>query len=861
MTLRDWLPFLGGKKKALGDAAALRVEFSSRYHHFKLFLNANNSVHELMTDIEEGLRGTRPFGMHFVRAVCTRLSTAVFQLVKHLDALAPGKYAELYARFDEIQKQINPSVFPDKARTGGPLILRLREVGREHVDLVGPKMAHLGEIKNRLGVTIPRGFVITAEAYRRFMAENDLQVEIDRRIQAAEVVATEDIFNLSSSVQQLIVAAPLPAEVEEAILTAFDILRDSEQIPDLHVAMRSSALAEDLVDASFAGQYRSKLNVSEEELISAYKLIVASKYSLQAIAYRLQRGIREEDVAMCVGCMSMVDAVAGGVTYSRNPLNAHDEAVQVHAAWGLPKAVVDGSTEVDIYLVSRAAPHRLMRREIAEKHTRYACLHEGTCRMEVTTLDASRPCLTDEEAVEVARVALAIEEFYGLPQDVEWALAPDGTVEILQCRPLTTSEEDALGAEEVVPEDARFGTVLLKGGVEASPGVAAGPVYVVRKDADVLAFPRGAVLVVAHALPRWAALLTRAAALVAEQGSLAGHLATVAREFGKPALVGLKDAASALEPGRMVTVDAGGHTVFDGRVGELLARARAPKNLMLGSPVYSALEEAARHILPLTLLDPGSPDFRARNCRTFHDITRYSHEKAVWEMFRFGTEHDFPQAAAKQLVCGVRKQFWVVNLDDGFAGEVLEPFVRVDQITSIPMLELWKGMNAVPWEGPPPVHARGFLSVMFEATANPELEPATQAEFAAKNYFMISKHYVSLQSRFGFHFCTVEALVSERASENYIAFQFKGGAANMERRVLRAKFVADMLAEFDFGIRLREDSLTARLEDREQTFMEQRLRVLGYLVIHTRQLDMAMTDAAAIAERRERMLKDIRELL
>ena len=290
----------------------------------------------------------------------------------------------LLERFAAIQKGINPHVFPDKPKATGPLVMRLRDVGREHVDLVGPKMANLGEIKNRLGVTIPRGFVVTAEAYRRFMAETELQEEIDRRFQSAEVVSTEDIFNLSSSIQQLIVAAPLPAEVEEAILLAFDTLKQNEGVPDLHVAMRSSALAEDLVDASFAGQYRSKLNVGEDELLPAYKLIVASKYSLQAIAYRLHRGIREEDVAMCVGCMAMVDAVAGGVTYSRNPLNSHDDAVQIHAVWGLPKAVVDGSAEVDVFQVARTAPHTILRREIAEKRSRYVCLPEGTCRMEVT---------------------------------------------------------------------------------------------------------------------------------------------------------------------------------------------------------------------------------------------------------------------------------------------------------------------------------------------------------------------------------------------------------------------------------------------------------------------------------------------
>jgi len=215
---------------------------------------------------------------------------------------------------------------------------------------------------------------------------------------------------------------------------------------------------------------------------------------------------------------------------------------------------------------------------------------------------------------------------------------------------------------------------------------------------------------------------------------------------------------------------------------------------------------------------------------------------------------------SKQLFHKVPMQYWVNDLGCGTTGKDRGKFILLEDILSRPMLCIWEGMTAKPMESAP-IDMKGFMSVLTEAATNPNLEAASESGFMMRNYFMVSDEFCNLQSRFGFHFCTVESCMGDIAAENYAAFQFKGGAADMRRRVLRAEMIRDILEEFDFRTEVKQDALFARVEGLDKEATGKRLKILGYMIIHTRQLDMVMANATVAASKKESMLQDVYKML
>ena len=840
----------------------LRHDFKERYHAFKLLLTANNSLLEIFAQIDKLLFGNQPFGMSAVKASSTAALVNAFQMIRKLDRLSPGKYKTLLNRFDSIKNEINTLLNQTKTTTDKRLVMELSEIDNTVFNSVGQKIANLGDMKNILRLDVPDGFVFTACAFESFFKHNDLQTEIYRLFKIHFSNDVKQSHLLSSKIQQIIINAKIPLDLKIAVEKAIKKLKVDNNNKKNTLALRSSSLMEDMVNTSFAGQYKSLLNVSIENIFQAYKEVIAGKYSTTAIQYRLNRGIKDEDTAMCVGCLLMVDAVAGGVAYSRNPFKSHDDSIFIQSTWGLPKSIVDGSGNCDLFIVSGKPELHLICKNIQKKDKKFTCYREeGVYQTNVTENLQSLPSLGEKNVIKLAKLTKKIESYYGIPQDIEWAFV-DGDpsiIYILQCRPLkqTVKKEK----KRQISAFDREACLIAENGIMACSGVAFGSAYVVEKDADLLKFPEGAILVTRLARPEWASLLGMASAVITEQGGFAGHLANVAREFNVPALFSVKDICKKVKTGEIITVDADALSVYRGKIESLLGSKSEKKNLMKDTPVYNVLEKINQYITPLNLLDPDSTEFRSQNCQTLHDITRFIHEKSVYEMFNFGRTHGFDEMSSKQLHHDVPMQWRVLNLDDGFNKEIKGKYVYLDDIASAPMLAIWEGIVAVPWDGPPPVDKRGLISVMFQATANPALNTGIRSKYSTRNYFMISSQYCSLSSRLGFHFSTLEAYIGNSVSENYISFRFQGGAADHMRRLKRVKLIGDFLLHFGFNIKIRKDNLNARLKGFDKKYILERLKIIGYLTIHTRQLDMISSDNVLVSKYLNKFKKDIKSVL
>jgi pyruvate, water dikinase len=469
MILQHVRNFFGKWLSPQQDNARLRSSFQEHYKLFRSLLTANNNALELIAEMEQAFNSGRPFSMTFVHSHCTALSFQVYKMIQRLQELSDDRYAGLIPAFKVISEQMEAILAVRPVIAGGPFILEMNEIDRRSADQVGEKMANLGEIANRARLPVPDGFVITAAAAHHFLTENDLQDEINRRMTICNLDNLEELYRTSAAIHTLITRAPLPDDLGRQIHDAYQRLRErtGEERPVL--AMRSSALGEDSGNASFAGQYRTQLNVDEDMMDQTYKEILAGMYKSQAIVYRLQRGFRHQDVLMCVGCLAMVDAKVGGVMYSRSPTDPRSPSVVISAAPGLAGQVVDGRVDTDIYEVGREPPHAIMALK----------LRRG----------ADQEVLSDEQARELCRIAVRLEDHFGGPQDIEWSLNQQEAFVLLQSRPLgkaSTVESIALATGEEKGED-----VLLAGGVAACRGVAAGPVYIVRTSLDLLQFSQG----------------------------------------------------------------------------------------------------------------------------------------------------------------------------------------------------------------------------------------------------------------------------------------------------------------------------------------------------------------------------------
>ncbi len=492
-------------------------------------------------------------------------------------------------------------------------IRSFRELGRKDLELAGGKGANLGEM-TQAGLPVPPGFVVTAGAYLRFIQQSGLAARLERDPANLDVEDTEALNRLASSLQALILAVPLPDALQKDILEAY------HQLNEPFVAVRSSATSEDTEAASFAGMNRSFLNVrGDEALLAKVRECWASLYGARVIYYRAQRRIAEPP-AIAVVIQAMADAEKSGVMFSANPTTGDRQEVVIEAAWGLGEVVVGGEVTPDSLVLNKAT-RKVTSKQIGYKEFKLIRGDGGeNQRVELEDWEAQAPVLTPEELQELLELAFRVEDHYGAPQDMEWAIA-DGKLYLIQTRPITTrmptmalpvmappSERSADTAARPEAKGADFphagpsgagvpeAKELLRG-MGASPGVAVGRVRVLTSPQEGDKLLNGEILVAHTTSPDWVPLMRRAAATVTDTGGMTSHAAIVSRELGMPCVVGTRLATQRLRDGEVITVDA--------TRGIILQGARTNGHLVKDQPAVAAgLAETTATKLMINLADP-----------------------------------------------------------------------------------------------------------------------------------------------------------------------------------------------------------------------------------------------------------------
>lgn len=449
------------------------------------------------------------------------------------------------------------------------LVRDFADITMQDLPQVGGKNASLGEMTaslTQLGVRVPEGFATTADAFREFLAVNNLTEKISVLLESLDVSDVVDLARVGAQIRHMIIAARLQDSLVEEVRHAFGALNHKLDRPDtVSWAIRSSATAEDLPGASFAGQQETFLNVSGiDNVLTAIRAVFASLYKDRAIAYRVHNNFKHSDVAISAAVQRMIrsDQASSGVIFTVDTETGFENAVFVTSSYGLGEAVVQGTVNPDEFYVFkpalRAGKRAVIRRTLGEKALKMIYTQSTEAGKSITTVpvdaaDCGRFSITDAEVEELARHALTIEQHYGRPMDIEWAKdGGDGLLYILQSRPETVTSNAANAMTQRYVVTGR-GDVLVRGKAIGQK-IGTGPVRLLRSTAQMKEFKHGDVLVADITDPDWEPIMKRASAIVTNRGGRTCHAAIVARELGIPAIVGTGNATEILHDEQLVSV-------------------------------------------------------------------------------------------------------------------------------------------------------------------------------------------------------------------------------------------------------------------------------------------------------------------
>lgn len=515
-------------------------------------------------------------------------------------------------------------------------VLWFDELRRADVGLVGGKSSSLGELTSSVDVPVPYGYATTAGAYRYFMEKTGQNKKIHKMLQELQDVEDSvELHEVCTKIRESICSATMPEDLAEQIGKAYEELAEKVGEENPFVAVRSSATAEDLPDASFAGQQDTYLNVTGRDMvIRKVKECYASTFTDRAVYYRAKKNFDHENVALSAAVQMMADAKAAGVMFTVNLATGADDSIMIEGSWGLGEYIVQGTVTPDNFVVDKDSL-TITSRRINEKSIELIRKEGGDVEeRKVEPERAKAQVISDEQIAQLADYAKRIEKHYGCYMDMEWAVDHKDRLWILQARPETVwskkNKEKKSEEETVMTTDHN---VLVKG-LPASPGMAAGKCHVITDPKDIDTFKEGEVLVTTMTSPDWVPAMKKAVAIVTDAGGMTCHASIVSRELGIPCVVGTKsrsvEATGVLKTGQDITIDARNGIIYDGIVADLVKKG-TPATQAAGTTAV-----AAEYFPPTgtrVLMNLGDPDLADKYASLPCDGIGLMREEFIWTTF------------------------------------------------------------------------------------------------------------------------------------------------------------------------------------------------------------------------------------
>jgi pyruvate, water dikinase len=823
-----------------------------KYESFKALLEYDKAAHEFMAALEDIYYTPKKTDFQAIVKTYDQFADAVSQMVEALLKMNPSSYWSLKAYFKKFDFYIRFMLAPPEFEFSPPFTIGFDKISSFNEAIAGKKAFSLASLNQELHLPAPNGFVITTNAFHFFLEADNLQDPINASLADLDISSPSSLEQTARRLETLILNAHIPKEIDMAISTAMKGLKKGDG-DDFRIALRSSAVKEDGT-ASFAGQYQTLLNLKKKNISNGYKQVIASKYSAQALFYRISHGILDHETPMAVLVLEMIDSKSSGVMYTRDIKDTLSDKLLIHSVWGQGGLLVEGDVSPDVIRVSRQKPDRLLTTEISAQTKQMVLGPDQTQTIETNEQQQQNLSLDIPTALTLARWGIRLESHFNQPQDIEWCQDKSGNLFILQSRPLNISPAKTQTTDHPqTPVNKIMNNIICSGGESVCPGTGAGPIYILEQLSQIPHIPEGSVLVVRHTQPQFVTAIEKINAVIIGTGSRASHFSSIAREFGIPAVVNLEKGFHDLVQGDFVTVDAGRGIVYQGRVESLLKKTPPKKDFFADSSFMLKLRYVINFCAKLKLTNPVSDAFVPEGCRSLHDIIRFVHETAMREMFLMGNRNGSRKKGAKQLISDIPMLFYILDVGAGIKKNPKNEdqkkgnlsngnFITPEDIASIPMKALLTGLSnpKICWSETTHFDWEAYDKIVMAGG----IISADSPMFGS--YAVIAKEYLNVNFRFGYHFVILDTICSSSKKDNYILFRFSGGGGSPEGRALRANFIKEILTRLGFMVDIRSDLIDAQFKHGSLKTMEKTLDILGRLLGATKIMDMYLKETSGV---------------